>query len=601
MADELLKKVRVTDDIILEVYKQGTKRKYSVITDGATQIKSDKYDISMDDDTIIKYTLENFSRTQKKYEYYKVVQDPYKDPFVKRTYGNGDKSPYYLNNGCAINIQWVGKIPNPDFNIGTYSNLAIADSHGEDEGKPRYLENVTITSTTDDASNSDTLPKSSWSVSPPITDHLFDPVEVKPDYRDTSYVWNKIVTVTLPKGFTENGGKGYLVNTNHGLQYDSKALPSGTTYQETIIINGRAETAYETGDIIQYYSNSNKDSYIIERIIDDFKAGVSKLHGISTYDYGLKLCLTDTEPCSLIEYKSPLEAPNKTPDQAAVADTPPVSTKPVSKIKFNIEGLPEVIEIKAKEDLPTFTVWTGPIPKPVGEQIDSFEDLSELDAEYIETDAVITEEQQIQLDLTVYSAQGDSEGTEDDDAAGTTNTGNPVNTNGSNAGGSGDRRFQQQLTIRGRVVKNGEIPSDLLAKVDFGGYLLEKHAAAKFSALNKAFKEKFGKNFTISGPYRPFNVGNNIFDWAYFNKTGKGRKIGTNGGTAAAKPGTSKHGWGQAMDIGGFGNGPGNQYFDWMEQNARKYGWINPAWAKKSGAGYEPWHWEYIGDDLFAA
>jgi LAS superfamily LD-carboxypeptidase LdcB len=38
-----------------------------------------------------------------------------------------------------------------------------------------------------------------------------------------------------------------------------------------------------------------------------------------------------------------------------------------------------------------------------------------------------------------------------------------------------------------------------------------------------------------------------------------------------------------------------------MEQNAKKYGWINPAWAKKAGAGYEPWHWEYIGDDLFAA
>jgi LAS superfamily LD-carboxypeptidase LdcB len=169
------------------------------------------------------------------------------------------------------------------------------------------------------------------------------------------------------------------------------------------------------------------------------------------------------------------------------------------------------------------------------------------------------------------------------------------------AGGAGDRRFQQQLTIRGRVVKNGEIPKDLLAKVDFGGYLLEKHAAVKFSALNKAFKEKFGKNFEISGPYRTIDVGINIFDWDLFNRTGACRKKGSNGKTAAAKPGTSKHGWGQAMDIGGFGKGPGNAYFDWMEINAKKYGWINPAWAKKPGPGYEPWHWEYIGDDLFAA
>jgi LAS superfamily LD-carboxypeptidase LdcB len=36
-----------------------------------------------------------------------------------------------------------------------------------------------------------------------------------------------------------------------------------------------------------------------------------------------------------------------------------------------------------------------------------------------------------------------------------------------------------------------------------------------------------------------------------------------------------------------------------MEANAKNYGWINPAWAKKSGAGYEPWHWEYNGSDLY--
>jgi LAS superfamily LD-carboxypeptidase LdcB len=236
---------------------------------------------------------------------------------------------------------------------------------------------------------------------------------------------------------------------------------------------------------------------------------------------------------------------------------------------------------------------------------------------YFETESIITEEQQISLDLITYAAQGDSEGTEEvtPGTTGTTGTtGAPVNTNGQNAGGSGDRRFQQQLTIRGRVVKNGEIPTDLLGKVVIGksGYFLEKHAAVKFTALMVAFKAQFGKDFEVSGPYRTIKVSNDIFDWQYFNLKGAARKIGTcpdsptwngksKGCVAAAKPGTSKHGWGQAMDLGGFGNGPGNPYFDWMEINARKYGWINPAWAKKAGAGYEPWHWEYIGDDLFAA
>lgn len=383
MADELLKKVRVTDDIILEVYKQGSKRKYSVITDSTTQIKSDKYDISQSDDSIINHTLEIFSIKQDRYDY-KVIQDPYKDPYIKRTYGNGNKSPYYLNNGCAINIQWIGDMPNPEFNPGTYSNLYRAERAGEDIGKPRYLENVTITSTADDANNSDTLPKSSWSVSPPITDRL-QPVEVSIDYRDKSTVQSKIVTVTLPKGSTENEGKD-LVWTNKGLQYESKALPKGTKSQETILINGRAETAYTVGDIIQYYSASDKDSEIIDQVINYFKGDVSQLHGISMSDYDLKLCLTDTEPCSLIEYKSPLIPPNKTTNEAAVDDTPPVPTKTIVKLKFNIEGLPEVIEVKAKEDLPTFTVWAGSIPKPISEQIDDFEDSDLPDSEYIEGD-----------------------------------------------------------------------------------------------------------------------------------------------------------------------------------------------------------------------
>ena len=609
MADQVLKTVRITDDMKVEVCQQGKKRKYVIFYDSGNSYingrrsdtentKSEKYDVAMSDDDVIEMALKSynsrFGTPQKKFY---ITQKTYSDPAPVRTYGNGDKSPYYINNGCIINIQWVGQIPNPEFNPGTYSNLYDAAQASEDAGKPRYLENATITATSDDASNSDILPKSSWSVSPPITDGSIYEKEVKPDYRDTSYVRDKIVTVTLPKGFTENGGKGYLVWTDGGLQYDSKSIPENTPVQQMVIDSRGYGSGGRSRDQIVYFDGNNKDEYILDRVIDDFKNKVSSQQGISPWDYDLKLCAPNNEACSLIPYKSPLEQPAKAND----LQTPVSATQSAPKIKFTIDGLGDEVIVKAKQDLDTFTIWTGPIPKVNNGSgnTDDYEDI--LGEEYIETDAVITDEQQIKLDLQVYLSQGDSEGTEDDVPAATTGGGGGVNTKGSNAGGSGDRRFQQQLTIRGRIVKNGEIPSDLLAKVDFGGYLLEKHAAVKFSALNKAFKEKFGKNFTISGPYRPFNVGNSIFDWDYFNRTGKGRKIGTNGGTAAAKPGTSKHGWGQAMDIGGFGNGPGNVYFDWMEQNARKYGWINPAWAKKSGAGYEPWHWEYIGDDLFAA
>jgi hypothetical protein len=640
--DKLGKTVRIDDKEFnpkgakFEVWTKG-RHKYikwyrnekSGIISTENYIDNNKISASLSDDEVIKAWLsqrEAFTKFRPDLKVYKVIQDPYSDePITKRVYGDG-KSPYYLNNGCSINIEWRGDKPNPDFNPGTFSNPEDAEDYyrkkvnGVRNGPDRYLKTtnenpVILTSSVDDATDESKLPTSSWVIAEPFVmgiDINSQPEMSEPNYRDKSYVSNKVVTVNMPSGFTENGGKGYLVWTDGGLQYDSKSIPQGTPFEMMYIDSRGYGMGGRPRDQVVYFGSSTKDADIVSQVIEKFKSMVNTIHGIPYNSYDLKLCEPDSEACKLIEYKSPLEAPKNTPQQAAINDTPPGPSHSNIKIKLSIQGLfdsgdgttpgstSSVFEIKAKTDMPTFTVWTGEIPQ--SEEIDVFDDLEDLDPEYVETDAIITDEQQVELDLTVYLDQGDSEGTESGDTAAETSTsGGGVNTKGSNAGGSGDRRFQQQLTIRGRVVKNGEIPKDLLAKVDFGGYLLEKHAAVKFSALNKAFKEKFGKNFTISGPYRTIDVGINIFDWDLFNRTGACRKKGSNGKTAAAKPGTSKHGWGQAMDIGGFGQGPGNAYFDWMEINAKKYGWINPAWAKKPGAGYEPWHWEYIGDDLFAA
>ncbi len=369
--------------------------------------------------------------------------------------------------------------------------------------------------------------------------------------------------------------------------------------------DGRFGYTDVVGSDWQVYAGTMKDSDIVSSVLSTIKSQIESRYGTPTTENKLALCPLDTQSCSVIEFKDFL-APNDdkvvgaTPSSDLIAQSSTQSTAS-SKYPISLNNIEpdSTFEIKA---LTNFSI--GGLIGTIEEiaQLTNENEDEELDEEYLEA-GIITEAEQIKLDLEVYVFQGDSEGIEDDDSSTstttTTTTGGGVNTNGTNAGGSGIKRFQQQLTIRGRVVKNGELPDDLLAKVDFGGYKLEKHAAVKFSALNKAFKAEFGKDFTISGPYRTFKVSNDIFDWDYYDKTGKGRKKGTNGGTAAAKPGTSKHGWGQAMDIGGFGNGPGNKYFDWMEKNARNYGWINPAWAKKPGAGYEPWHWEYIGDDLF--
>jgi hypothetical protein len=62
-----------------------------------------------------------------------------------------------------------------------------------------------------------------------------------------------------------------------------------------------------------------------------------------------------------------------------------------SKIKFTIDGLPTEIILKAKEDLDTFSIWTGPIPIPASLS-DQFE---ELDDEYKEGGFAGTEEELI--------------------------------------------------------------------------------------------------------------------------------------------------------------------------------------------------------------
>lgn len=391
-------------------------------------IDDDKISASLTDDEVIKAWLsqrEAFAKFRPDLKVYKVIQDPYSDePITKRVYGDG-KSPYYLNNGCSISIEWRGQKPNPDFTLGTFSNPDDAERYYRKStndvrnGPDRYLRDsvenpVIITSSVDDASDTSKLPTSSWVVEGPFSiksSQVQGATVSVTNYRDKSSVSNKVVTVNMPTGFTENEGKGYLVWTNHGLQYNTKALPNGTAYSRTLLIDTqgnvvepgsttstsglRAVDAVTQGDIITYFGSGTKDANIVSEVIEKFKGMVVEKHGISRTDYDLKLCEPDSEACKLIDYKSPLEGPNNTPLQAALNDTPPGSSQSNTKIKLNIQGLfdsgdgttpgstSSVFEIKAKTDMPMFTVWTGEIPKT--EEIDVFEDLEELDDEYSES------------------------------------------------------------------------------------------------------------------------------------------------------------------------------------------------------------------------
>ena len=124
---------------------------------------------------------------------------------------------------------------------------------------------------------------------------------------------------------------------------------------------------------------------------------------------------------------------------------------------------------------------------------------------------------------------------------------------------------------------NGELPSDWLCEVGVGKHKLRTDAAVSFAKMNAAFKKDTGKELAVTDSYRSLESQISVAS----------RKPGF-----AARPGTSNHGWGIALDLGGgTETGTGPQY-EWLVANAKKYGWENPDWAKRNS--YELWHWEYV-------
>jgi hypothetical protein len=113
-------------------------------------------------------------------------------------------------------------------------------------------------------------------------------------------------------------------------------------------------------------------------------------------------------------------------------------------------------------------------------------------------------------------------------------------------------------------------------------YTLLPEAAEGLEKMYKDMPDYVKNNLKISDSYRPLEVQCKIFDFDKFESTGKSIKKGTSN-TAAAKPGTSNHGWGRALDL----SGPTAQ--KWIKENGPKYGWC---WGEAKG---EPWHFTFCG------
>jgi hypothetical protein len=128
---------------------------------------------------------------------------------------------------------------------------------------------------------------------------------------------------------------------------------------------------------------------------------------------------------------------------------------------------------------------------------------------------------------------------------------------------------------------NGLLPKSALCPLwGAPNHILRADAANAFQALSQAYAEEFGTAISVTDSYRTLAEQIDV----------KSRKPGL-----AAKPGTSRHGLGIAVDLGGGIQNATSAQHQWMDRNAALYGWINPAWAQNRGGQFEPWHWEFTG------
>jgi hypothetical protein len=119
---------------------------------------------------------------------------------------------------------------------------------------------------------------------------------------------------------------------------------------------------------------------------------------------------------------------------------------------------------------------------------------------------------------------------------------------------------------RAAAAPNGQIPADALCPV-WDGSLLRCDAAAALQAAAAAGMPTVG----ITSAYR-----------SYADQVA----VKASRGAWAARPGTSNHGHGVAIDAP-------EPMRSWLHRYGAAFGWVNPAWARTEK--HEPWHFEYGG------
>ena len=125
------------------------------------------------------------------------------------------------------------------------------------------------------------------------------------------------------------------------------------------------------------------------------------------------------------------------------------------------------------------------------------------------------------------------------------------------------QRAAWKQSLRGYA--NGKIPDSALCGVSFDASVrLRCDAAEQLDVLNNAYRDTFGGDLVINDSYR-----------SYAGQIACKRTKGY----LCATPGTSNHGSGIAVDLGGGIESFGTKQHRWMAANAPDLRWGLPSWA----------------------
>lgn len=114
-----------------------------------------------------------------------------------------------------------------------------------------------------------------------------------------------------------------------------------------------------------------------------------------------------------------------------------------------------------------------------------------------------------------------------------------------------------------------------------GRFGIRPDASNAFSAMENAFSKAFGSGIPVQEGFRSLAKQQYLYD---------GYRRGLPGFNLAAKPGTSNHGTGIAVDLGGAFMNSNSPQHRWLQANGPRFGWY---WVGRTFSQVEPWHWEY--------